>query len=71
MAREDRSAAPNARHGDPWDDERIEQLARELTDNGVDMDSDERSWPKVPLEPLADDGTRQQSSSRWSGFSTP
>jgi hypothetical protein len=49
-----------ANHGEPWNDERIEQLVQELADIGVNLDSDERRSPKAALEPLADDGTRQQ-----------
>jgi hypothetical protein len=46
-------------HGEPWDDERIEQLVQDLADIGVQLES-KRTWPKTPLEPLADDATRQQ-----------
>lgn len=49
-----------ADHGEPWDDKRIEQLVQELADIGVNLDSDERRWLKVPLESLADEGRRRQ-----------
>lgn len=49
-----------ANHGEPWDDKRIEQLVQELADIGVKLDSDERRWPKAPLESLADEGRRRQ-----------
>src|SRR5579872_5458675 len=35
-------------------------LVQELTDIGVNLDPHERRRAKAPLEPLADDGTRQQ-----------
>ena len=41
----------------PWragDDERIEQFVQELADIGVQLEP-KRTWPKTPLEPLADD----------------
>jgi hypothetical protein len=46
-------------HGEPWDDERIEQLVQELAEIGVQLEP-KRTWPKTPLEPLADDTTRRQ-----------
>ena len=46
-------------HGEPWDDERIEQLVQELADIGVQLEQ-KRTWPKTPLEPLADDTRRRQ-----------
>jgi hypothetical protein len=49
-----------ANHGEPWDDERVEQLVQELADIGVNLDSGERRAPMTPLEPLADDTRRQQ-----------
>lgn len=49
-----------AEHGDPWTEERIEQLVRELADIGVHLDPNERRWPRTPLEPLADHARRHQ-----------
>ena len=50
-----------ADHGAPGDDEHVEQLVQELADIGVKLDSAEpRSRNLAPLEPLADDNTRQQ-----------
>jgi hypothetical protein len=46
-------------HGEPWDDERIEQLVQEVADIGVQLGPN-RNWPKAPLEALADDTRRQQ-----------
>jgi hypothetical protein len=46
-------------HGQPWDDERIEQLVQDLADIGAQLGPG-RSWPKAPLEPLADESRRQQ-----------
>jgi hypothetical protein len=48
-----------ADHGEPWDDERIEQFVQELADIGVNLNPDERA-PTAPLEPLADDVTRRR-----------
>jgi hypothetical protein len=48
-----------ADHGEPWDDERIEQLVQELADIGVQLDA-KRTWPRTRLEPLADDTRRNQ-----------
>ena len=49
-----------ANHGEPWDDKRNEQLVQELADIGVNLDSNERRWPRAPLESLADEGRRRQ-----------
>jgi hypothetical protein len=50
-----------ADHGEPCDDEHIKQLVQELADTGVNLDSGgPRSRNLAPLEPLADDNTRQQ-----------
>jgi hypothetical protein len=49
-----------SKHGEPWDDERIEQLVQDLVDIGVHLEPNKRSWPKAPLEPLTDDARRQQ-----------
>ena len=50
-----------ANHGEPRDDGRVERLVQELADIGVNLDSGEpRSRNLAPLEPLADDTTRQQ-----------
>ena len=46
-------------HGEPWDDERIEQFAQELADIGVQLGPN-RKRPSAPLEALADDTRRQQ-----------
>jgi hypothetical protein len=46
-------------HGEPWDDERIERLAQDLADIRVQLEP-KRTWPQAPLEPLADDTTRQR-----------
>ena len=46
-------------HGEPWDDERIEQLVQELADIGVHLERNALR-PKAPLEPLADDARRQE-----------
>jgi hypothetical protein len=48
-----------ADHGQPWDDERIEQLVRELADIGLQLEA-KRAWPRAPLEPLADDTRRRR-----------
>jgi hypothetical protein len=48
-----------SQHGEPWDDEHIEQLVQDLAGIGVQLDL-KRTWPKTPLEPLADDTRRQQ-----------
>jgi hypothetical protein len=48
-----------ADHGEPWNDERIEQLAQELADIGVRLDP-KRTRPRAPLEPLANDITRER-----------
>jgi hypothetical protein len=45
--------------GEPWDEERIEQLVQDLADVGVQLEP-KRTWPKAPLEPLADDTRRQR-----------
>jgi hypothetical protein len=49
-----------AEHGDPWNEERIEQLVQELADIGVHLEPNERRWPRTPLEPLADHARRHQ-----------
>ena len=49
-----------ADHGESWDAERSERLVREFADIGVNLDPDERRWPKAPLEPLADDARRER-----------
>lgn len=46
-------------HGEPWDDEGIEQLVQDLAEIGVRL-GPKRTWPKAPLAPLADDTTRRQ-----------
>lgn len=46
------------KHGDPWDDEHVEQLVRDLAGLGVDLDPGRR-WPNAPIEPLADKTRRQ------------
>jgi hypothetical protein len=46
-------------HGAPWDEERIEELVQQLADIGVQL-GPKRNWPSAPLEPLADDTTRQR-----------
>jgi hypothetical protein len=33
---------------------------REFANIGVNLDRDERRWPKAPLEPLADDARRER-----------
>jgi hypothetical protein len=48
-----------ADHGEPSDDERIEQLVQDLVDIGVQLEP-KRAWPQAPLEPLADDTRRQR-----------
>jgi hypothetical protein len=48
-----------ADHGEPWDDERIKRLAQNLADSGVQL-APKRTWPQPPLEPLADETTRQR-----------
>lgn len=47
------------KHGDPWDDERIDQLVQELRDLGVHFD-DGRRWTYAAIEPLADKQRRQR-----------
>ena len=47
-----------AKRGEPWDDQHIEQLVRDLAGVGVELDSGRR-WPNAPIEPLADDSRRR------------
>jgi hypothetical protein len=48
-----------AKHGDPWDDQRIKQLVEELRGLGVDFDDGHR-WPYASIEPLADERRRER-----------
>jgi hypothetical protein len=47
-----------ADHGEPWEDERVEQLVQELADIGVQLEPTRLRL--ASLEPLADDTKRQQ-----------
>jgi hypothetical protein len=46
-------------HAEPWDDESVEQLVRDLANFGIQLDA-KRARPRAPLEPLADDARRTQ-----------
>jgi hypothetical protein len=46
-------------HGEPWDDEGIEQLVQDLAEIGVQLEP-KGARPKTPLEPLADDSRRRR-----------
>ena len=48
-----------AKHGEPWDDQHIEQFVRDLAGVGVELNSGRR-WPNAPIEPLADDSRRRR-----------
>jgi hypothetical protein len=49
-----------ADYGAPWDNEHVERLVQELANIGVNLDSSEpRARNLAPLEPVADDNTRQ------------
>jgi hypothetical protein len=43
----------------PWDDERVEQLVRDLANFDIHLDAT-RARPRAPLDPLADEATRTQ-----------
>ena len=47
-----------ADYGERWDKQRIEHFVQELSDVGVNLEPNERRWPKAPLEPLADEARR-------------
>lgn len=46
-------------HAEPWDDESVEQLVRDLANFGIQLDA-KRARPRAPLEPLADDARRTE-----------
>jgi hypothetical protein len=46
-------------HAEPWDDESVEQLVRDLAKFGIQLDA-KRARPRAPLDPLADDAIRTQ-----------
>lgn len=48
-----------AKHGERWNEHRIEQFRQELADIGVSLEGNP-GWPKGRLEPLADDARREQ-----------
>jgi hypothetical protein len=47
-------------HGEPWDEEHIEELVRELGGLGVHLSPHLRKYPRAPLQPLADATRRHE-----------
>ncbi len=47
-------------HGEPWDEEHMEELVRELDDLGVHLTPHTRKFPRAPLGPLADATRRRE-----------